>query len=141
MRALFADVLRARLRARALRSQRRRDRTVVIGFVLRPADSMEYWGGLVEWLTRTVAAEHKINENDLNLFHVTDDPREVLQIVKSTRETKPELRKREAKGKDPAVIGEHPTVMRGLGMREITSGVGILLGGLDYVLYQIFEAF
>jgi hypothetical protein len=34
----------------------------------------------------------------------------VLQIVKSTRETKPELRKREAKGKDPAVIGEQPTV-------------------------------
>jgi len=69
-----------------------------------------YWGGMVEWLTRTVAAERKISDNDLNLFHVTDDPEEVLEIVKSTRETKPELRKREAKGKDPAVIGEQPTV-------------------------------
>ncbi|HLS47278.1 MAG TPA: TIGR00730 family Rossman fold protein [Gemmatimonadales bacterium] len=70
----------------------------------------QYWDGLVDWLTRTVAAERKIGENDLRLFHVTDDPQEVVRIVKSTRETKPELRKREAKGKDPAVIGEQPTV-------------------------------
>ncbi|HEU5048735.1 MAG TPA: TIGR00730 family Rossman fold protein [Gemmatimonadales bacterium] len=70
----------------------------------------EYWSGMVDWLTRTVAGERKIGDTDLRLFHVTDDPVEVLHIVKSTRETKPGLAKREAKGKDPAVIGEQPTV-------------------------------
>ena len=34
----------------------------------------EYWSGLVEWLTDTVAAERKINASDLHLFQVTDDP-------------------------------------------------------------------
>ena len=35
-----------------------------------------YWAGLVDWLTRTVAEERKINPSDLLLFRVTDDPAE-----------------------------------------------------------------
>jgi len=40
-----------------------------------------YWAGLVEWLTRTVAEERKINPTDLLLFRVTDDPAEAARIV------------------------------------------------------------
>jgi uncharacterized protein (TIGR00730 family) len=49
----------------------------------------EYWSGLVEWLTRTVAEERKINPADLELFSVTDDPAEAARIVIEARRTKP----------------------------------------------------
>jgi uncharacterized protein (TIGR00730 family) len=49
----------------------------------------EYWSGLVEWLTRTVAAERKINPDDLDLFKVTDDPAEAVAIVVEARPEKP----------------------------------------------------
>jgi uncharacterized protein (TIGR00730 family) len=49
----------------------------------------EYWSGLVNWLTRTVAAERKINPADLNLFKVTDDPAEAVAIVVEARAEKP----------------------------------------------------
>jgi len=35
-----------------------------------------YWGGLVEWLKTTMAAEGKINEEDMDLILFTDDPQE-----------------------------------------------------------------
>ena len=38
-----------------------------------------YWAGLVDWLTRTVAEERKINPTDLLLFRVTDDPAEAAR--------------------------------------------------------------
>ncbi len=49
-----------------------------------------YWSGLVEWLTRTVAEERKINPTDLLLFRVTDDPTEAARIVIEARAEKPE---------------------------------------------------
>jgi uncharacterized protein (TIGR00730 family) len=49
-----------------------------------------YWAGLVEWLTRTVAQERKINPTDLLLFRVTDDPTEAARIVIEARAEKPE---------------------------------------------------
>ena len=49
-----------------------------------------YWAGLVEWLTRTVAEERKINPTDLLLFRVTDDPKEAARIVIEARRAKPE---------------------------------------------------
>jgi uncharacterized protein (TIGR00730 family) len=48
-----------------------------------------YWAGLVDWLTRTVAAERKINPSDLHLFQVTDDPVEAAAIVIAARAGKP----------------------------------------------------
>jgi uncharacterized protein (TIGR00730 family) len=45
----------------------------------------EYWSGLVEWLTGTVAAERKINPADLDLFKVTDDPAEAVAFVVEAR--------------------------------------------------------
>ena len=49
-----------------------------------------YWAGLVEWLTRTVAEERKINPTDLLLFRVTDDPAEAARIVIEARAEKPD---------------------------------------------------
>jgi uncharacterized protein (TIGR00730 family) len=41
----------------------------------------EYWGGLVRWLTETVAREHMISPEDLHLFHITDDPADAVDFV------------------------------------------------------------
>ena len=49
-----------------------------------------YWGGLVDWLTRTVAEERKINATDLFLFSVTDEPAEAARLVIEARAEKPE---------------------------------------------------
>src|SRR5205814_1019741 len=49
-----------------------------------------YWGGLVDWLTRTVAEERKINATDLFLFSVTDEPAEAARIVMEARAEKPQ---------------------------------------------------
>jgi uncharacterized protein (TIGR00730 family) len=40
-----------------------------------------YWSGLLNWIRDFVLPEGKIGENDLRLFHVTDSPAEVVQIV------------------------------------------------------------
>ncbi len=45
----------------------------------------EYWGGLVQWLKDTVAKERCISESDLDLFTLTDDPDEAVQIVLNAR--------------------------------------------------------
>ena len=41
----------------------------------------DYWQGLVDWLRERMLAEGKISPEDMDLFRVTDDPAEVLQIV------------------------------------------------------------
>jgi uncharacterized protein (TIGR00730 family) len=48
----------------------------------------QYWSGLVDWLTNTVAAERKIDSKDLRLFRVTDDPAEATRIVIEARDDK-----------------------------------------------------
>ena len=48
-----------------------------------------YWAGLVEWLSRTVAEQRKINPTDLLLFRVTDDPAEAARFVIEARRAKP----------------------------------------------------
>ena len=45
-----------------------------------------YWGGLVDWLQERVAGEGKITTTDLDLFHVTDDPAEVVRLITEARE-------------------------------------------------------
>ncbi len=44
-----------------------------------------YWGGLVDWLRQTMAEQGKIDQEDLQLFHVTDEPEEVLRIIREAR--------------------------------------------------------
>jgi uncharacterized protein (TIGR00730 family) len=45
----------------------------------------QYWQGLIDWLKQTMLAEGKITPGDLDLFHVTDDPAEVVTIINAAR--------------------------------------------------------
>jgi len=42
-----------------------------------------YWAGLIEWLKATVLEEEMISAVDVEIFTVTDDPAEVVRVVKS----------------------------------------------------------
>jgi uncharacterized protein (TIGR00730 family) len=44
----------------------------------------EYWSGLVDWLHRTMEREGKISGGDLNLMFITDDPAEVVRILRES---------------------------------------------------------
>jgi predicted Rossmann-fold nucleotide-binding protein len=41
----------------------------------------EYWGGLVDWITKTVAGAGNISAPDLRLLHVTDDVDDMVRVV------------------------------------------------------------
>ncbi|MCU0262875.1 MAG: TIGR00730 family Rossman fold protein [Candidatus Nanopelagicales bacterium] len=41
-----------------------------------------YWSGLLDWLRATMHADGKISPGDLDLIHVTDDPEEVVAILR-----------------------------------------------------------
>lgn len=42
----------------------------------------DYWEGLVEWIKKTMLNENKcIHPDDMNLFHVVDDPDEAVEII------------------------------------------------------------
>jgi len=55
----------------------------------------DYWHGLYDWLLSSVAAGGKVAPRDLDLFKITDDPREVRATV---------LRAREERGHDDAQL-------------------------------------
>jgi uncharacterized protein (TIGR00730 family) len=40
-----------------------------------------YWGGMLDWLRAVVLPGGKISEHDLDMFHVTDSPSEVVEII------------------------------------------------------------
>ncbi|MEU4891324.1 TIGR00730 family Rossman fold protein [Streptomyces sp. NPDC044780] len=40
-----------------------------------------YWQGLVDWVTNTLIAQGKASSQDLELFHLTDDIDEVIDLV------------------------------------------------------------
>ena len=42
-----------------------------------------YWNGLLGWLKETMLAEGNIGPEELELFHVADDPAEILKIIKT----------------------------------------------------------
>lgn len=42
----------------------------------------EFWTGLKDWIIEVMLLRHhNIHEEDLNLFHITDDPEEVVHVV------------------------------------------------------------
>jgi len=41
----------------------------------------DYWGGLVDWMRDKLLGENCIAEEDLDLFHVLDDPDEAVQMI------------------------------------------------------------
>src|SRR5216684_3863379 len=42
-----------------------------------------YWNGLLGWLKETMLGEGNIGPEELELFHVADDPAEILKIIKT----------------------------------------------------------
>ena len=40
-----------------------------------------YWSGMLDWLRAVVLPGGKISEHDLDIFHITDSPAEVVEIV------------------------------------------------------------
>ena len=41
----------------------------------------QYWSGMLDWLRAVVLPDGKISEHDMDIFHVTDSPAEVVEIV------------------------------------------------------------
>ncbi|MFP5068540.1 TIGR00730 family Rossman fold protein [Pseudonocardia nantongensis] len=41
----------------------------------------EYWGGLYDWISKTVLHDGKVSEKDLDLLHLTDDIDDVVDVV------------------------------------------------------------
>ncbi len=42
-----------------------------------------YWSGLLDWLRDTMREDGKISPGDLDLLHLTDDPAEVVRILRT----------------------------------------------------------
>ncbi|MBS3809113.1 MAG: TIGR00730 family Rossman fold protein [Desulfobacterales bacterium] len=43
---------------------------------------VDYWGGLVDWIKSRVLGSSMISPEDMDIIHLTDDPDEVIEIVK-----------------------------------------------------------
>lgn len=43
----------------------------------------KYWSGLIKWLKNTVVAVEHLDEEDFNLFTITDDPDEIVELVEN----------------------------------------------------------
>jgi uncharacterized protein (TIGR00730 family) len=41
----------------------------------------EYWGGLIDWLRKTVLVANNITKEDVDSLHLVDDPQRVVEIV------------------------------------------------------------
>lgn len=41
----------------------------------------EYWGGLVDWIKDTMVENKTISKEDVDLFHLTDDPNQAVKII------------------------------------------------------------
>lgn len=44
----------------------------------------EFWGGMVDWIRTRLVEEGMISPEDVDLFHVTDDPEEAVRICQDT---------------------------------------------------------
>lgn len=44
----------------------------------------QYWAGLLQWITSTMLNEKNINEEDLNLIHLTDSPHDAVRFIIKT---------------------------------------------------------
>jgi uncharacterized protein (TIGR00730 family) len=52
-----------------------------------------YWRGLLEWFSQAVLPGGKIGDNDLRIFHLTDSPHEVIEILNRSQSSLHELDK------------------------------------------------
>ncbi len=51
----------------------------------------DFWGGLMDWIKNQMLPAGKISQADMELVHLTDDPAEVVEIVKRAHETQERL--------------------------------------------------
>lgn len=42
----------------------------------------EYWKGLVEWMKKAMLKQGRISDIDLDIFYITDEPCEVVRVIK-----------------------------------------------------------
>ena len=50
-----------------------------------------YWSGLLDWVRAVVLPGGKISEHDMDIFHITDSPAEVVEIVTRSQSSLHEL--------------------------------------------------
>ena len=50
-----------------------------------------YWRGMLDWFREVMLREGKISEHDMALFHITDSPAEVVEIVTRSQSSLTEL--------------------------------------------------
>ncbi|MCG8473517.1 MAG: TIGR00730 family Rossman fold protein [Desulfobacterales bacterium] len=43
----------------------------------------DYWAGLIDWIKARMLEEKNISEKDLDIIKMTDDPEEIVRIIKS----------------------------------------------------------
>lgn len=51
----------------------------------------QYWSGLLDWARAVVLPGGKISEHDMDIFHITDSPAEVVEIVTRSQSSLHEL--------------------------------------------------
>ncbi len=51
----------------------------------------QYWQGLVQWLSSAMLKAGNINEEDLQLLHITDSPRDAVDFIIRVQDEIPEL--------------------------------------------------
>ena len=47
----------------------------------------EYWGGMIDWVKGALLKEAAINQDDVDLLRLTDDPKEAVRIIKAYART------------------------------------------------------
>lgn len=45
----------------------------------------EYWRGLLDWIKEVLLPRGKISSHDLNLFHLVEEPEEIINFIKRER--------------------------------------------------------
>jgi len=50
-----------------------------------------YWKGMLDWFRAVVLTDGKISEHDMDMFHITDSPSEVVEIVVKSQSSLSEL--------------------------------------------------
>ena len=43
----------------------------------------EYWEGLIDWIKEQLLAEELISPEDMDIFQIMEDPKEIVQTVKA----------------------------------------------------------
>jgi len=44
----------------------------------------EYWSGLIDWIKEKILATNKVENDDMIIFNVMDDPHEIVSYIKKT---------------------------------------------------------